>query len=92
MDKLELSFQRVAGQAGAHIMGAKENAEVVLLENMRGRDKAFNEVVGFRGLRWQHLQQCPPTVAQKSRKKMKSRSFPVLFYVTRLCQKFMNPI
>ncbi len=69
MDKFELSFQSAAGQAGAHIIGGKENAEVVLLENMWGRDKAFNEVVGFRGLRWQHLQHCPPTVSQKSRKK-----------------------
>jgi hypothetical protein len=50
--KLELSFR--AGSVG----GAKGD-DVVVLENMRGRDKAFNAVLGFGELRWQHLQRKP---------------------------------
>jgi hypothetical protein len=37
-------------------MGEREHADIVTLENMRGRDKAFNSVIGFSGLRWQNLQ------------------------------------
>jgi hypothetical protein len=58
-DKLELIFRSKEGGAGMQAMSEKECAEVVLLENMRGRDKAFNAVVGFSGLRWQCLQRKP---------------------------------
>lgn len=53
MDKLELRFRREDGSPG--MMG--QEVEVVLLENMRRRDKAFNAIIGFSGVRWQHLQQ-----------------------------------
>jgi len=59
MDKLELWFRGSDGGTGMHSMGEKECAQVVVLENMRGRDKAFNAVVGFSGVRWQHLQHRP---------------------------------
>jgi len=52
MDKLELRFR--PEHAGPDMTGAQ--AEAVLLENMRGRDKAFNAIIGFSGVRWQHLQ------------------------------------
>jgi hypothetical protein len=42
-------------------------AEVVVLENMRGRDKAFNAVLGFSGVRWQHLQQRPEKKASSKK-------------------------
>ena len=56
MDKLELWFRGEGGSAGMHGMGEKGHARSVLLENMRGRDKAFNAVIGFSALKWQHLQ------------------------------------
>jgi hypothetical protein len=50
MDKLELRFRgRECGM----------DAEVVVLENMRERDKAFNALLGFSGVMWQHLQKRP---------------------------------
>jgi hypothetical protein len=58
MDKLELWFR---GEGGNHGMGA----EVVVLENMRGRDKAFNAILGFSGVRWQHLQKRLKSTASK---------------------------
>jgi hypothetical protein len=57
MDKLELRFRAEDGAPGASGMGGE--GQVVLLENMRGMDKAFNAVIGFSGSRWQHLQQRP---------------------------------
>lgn len=57
MDKLELRFRRNEGGAGMHAMGELEEAEIVTLENMKGRDNAFNAVIAFGGVRWQHLQQ-----------------------------------
>lgn len=45
MDRLELKFQ-----------GEEEGR---VLENMRDRDKAFNAIIGFSGLRWQCLQKRP---------------------------------
>jgi hypothetical protein len=56
MDKLELWFRGEEGSAGMHDMGEKGDARMVVLENMRDRDKAFNAVVGFSGCRWQCLQ------------------------------------
>ncbi|KAE9382127.1 hypothetical protein N431DRAFT_321239 [Stipitochalara longipes BDJ] len=53
MDKLELRFKP---EHGAPDMTGSQG-KVVLLENMRGRDKAFNAIIGFSGARWQHLQQ-----------------------------------
>ena len=71
LDKLELRFKnegwqdggdnsegrgRVEGNDGRRGGGSLED-KVVMLENMKGRDKAFNALIGFSGLRWQHLQQ-----------------------------------
>ncbi|TVY81863.1 hypothetical protein LSUE1_G007993 [Lachnellula suecica] len=47
MDKLELCFR---------ILDTGSGKRAVVLENMGERDKAFNAVVGFSGLRWRHLQ------------------------------------
>lgn len=53
-DKLELRFR---GEVGSNMHNASRNGHlVVLLENMRGRDKAFNSIIGFSGVRWQCLQ------------------------------------
>ncbi|TGO63343.1 hypothetical protein BOTNAR_0101g00150 [Botryotinia narcissicola] len=61
-DKLELKFR---GEAGGDVPGARQNGHVVaLLENMRGRDKAFNSIVGFSGVRWQCLQKASGKVAE----------------------------
>lgn len=59
MDKLELMFRGKGEGASMPEMGEREDAEVVLLENMIGRDRAFNAVVGFSGMKWQHLQKRP---------------------------------
>ncbi|KAF8860812.1 hypothetical protein BDZ45DRAFT_703698 [Acephala macrosclerotiorum] len=50
MDKLELRFRGREGGAGMYGMGEQESAGIVLLENVRGRDKAFNAIVAFSGL------------------------------------------
>lgn len=47
LDKLELVFRGAGGGAGMHDMRDTSNAETVVLENMRGRDKTFNAIVGF---------------------------------------------
>lgn len=57
MDKLELRFK--AGNGAVDPNGIGIEGEIVLLKNMRGRDKAFNGVIGFSGVRWQNLQQRP---------------------------------
>jgi hypothetical protein len=57
MDKLELRFR--AEDTALRMDGIGAEGEILLLENMRERDKAFNTVIGFSGLRWQHLQQRP---------------------------------
>jgi hypothetical protein len=56
MDKLELWFRSEESGPGMHHFGEEKHAKCVLLENMRGRDKAFNAVIGFSGLKWQCLQ------------------------------------
>ncbi len=56
MDKLELRFRGYEGGASTHGLGEQRDVEIILLENMRGRDKAFNAMVAFSGVRWQHLQ------------------------------------
>jgi hypothetical protein len=58
MDKLELRFR---GREGGM------DAEVVVLENMRERDKAFNALLGFSGVRWQHLQKRPEKKASSKK-------------------------
>lgn len=63
MDKLELRFRSEDGALGN---GTGEEGQVVVLENMMGRDKAFNAVIGFSGVRWQHLQQRPEKEAAVS--------------------------
>jgi hypothetical protein len=58
MDKLELRFRgRAVGM----------DAQVVVLENMRWRDKAFNVVLGFSSVRWQHLQKRPEKKASSEK-------------------------
>jgi hypothetical protein len=59
MDKLELRFRAEDVATDVNGMQKVDRSEVVLLENMRGRDKAFNAVIAFSGVRWQHLQQSP---------------------------------
>lgn len=59
MDKLELRFRPEGGWAGVHGTAKVDGPQVVLLENMRERDRAFNAVIAFSGVRWQHLQQSP---------------------------------
>lgn len=56
LDKLELRF-RTSGEGPRG--GEMQYTKVVTLEKMRGRDKAFNAIIGFSGLRWQHLQKRP---------------------------------
>jgi hypothetical protein len=56
LDKLELLFRGEGREGDMHDMRVKENTETVVLENMRGRDKAFNAIIGFSGMRWQSLQ------------------------------------
>lgn len=53
MDKLELKFRL----PGLRTMGEAESCETVMLEHLGGRDKAFNAIVGFSGVKWQCLQQ-----------------------------------
>lgn len=56
-----------SGMEGQEIDSANENEmetllrepmklRVVVLENMRRREKAFNAILGFSGLKWQSLQ------------------------------------
>ena len=56
-DKLVLKV-RVPGKQTEHMQGFGEQHEMhtIVLENMPGRDKAFNAIIGFSGLRWQNLQ------------------------------------
>jgi hypothetical protein len=56
MDKMELIFTNENGVTGQLDRNKMVTTEVVLLENMRDRDKAFNAIIGFSGVRWQHLQ------------------------------------
>ena len=65
MDKLELLFRREAEAPGMARISEKDDGEVLLLENMRGRDKAFNAIIGFSGIRWQHLQKRPKSEGKK---------------------------
>ncbi|KAF7885351.1 uncharacterized protein EAF01_011416 [Botrytis porri] len=61
-DKLELKFR---GEAGGDMHSASHDEHVVvLLENMRGRDKAFNSIIGFSGVRWQCLQKASGKLAK----------------------------
>lgn len=73
MDKLELWFKGEEAGAGVHGMGERECARYVLLENMRGRDKAFNAVVGFSGLKWQCLQKRPDRIKKVGKEPMASK-------------------
>jgi hypothetical protein len=50
LDKLELVFRGEKGRVGIQSI-EKEDTETVVLENMRRRDKAFNAIVGFSGVR-----------------------------------------
>ena len=54
LDKLELTFK----EQHPNISG-KDAPRAVLLENMKERDKAFNAIIGFSGLRWQNIQKEP---------------------------------
>lgn len=61
-DKLELRFR--AEPHGALYSARPNEPLVILLENMRGRDKAFNSIVGFSGVRWQCLQRTSGKLAK----------------------------
>ena len=60
VDKLELKFRGQQDDDGnlAQLLGQsrEESLDVIMLENMRDRDRAFNAILGFSGLRWQCLQ------------------------------------
>lgn len=49
MSKSQTRATVLKGTAGVHSIGEKEDVEMVVLENMRGRDRAFNSIVGFGG-------------------------------------------
>ncbi|KAL3417389.1 hypothetical protein PVAG01_11389 [Phlyctema vagabunda] len=56
--KLELRFWVPVPASGHKNEVGDEGKEVrILLGNMRERDKAFNAIIGFSGLRWQALQE-----------------------------------
>lgn len=57
LDGLELQFRSDIPGSNPRVFGESTKTDTILLENMRGRDKAFNALIGFSGLRWQHLQQ-----------------------------------
>ncbi|KAF7875256.1 hypothetical protein EAF04_002428 [Stromatinia cepivora] len=62
-DKLELRFR---GEAGSDMHDASHNGHaVVLLENMKGREKAFNSIIAFSGVRWQCLQKTPGKLTRR---------------------------
>lgn len=64
LDKLELRFRASADKPRT---GETQFTKVVTLEKMRGRDKAFNAIIGFSGLRWQHLQKRPELKEKETR-------------------------
>lgn len=55
-DKLELRF--IGKQEGVHEyeLRQNENTQVILIENLKQRDKAFNAIIAFSGIQWQSLQ------------------------------------
>lgn len=55
-DQLELTFRSDKPGNGVLRMDLENEVDVITLENVRDRDKAFNALIGFSGLRWQHLQ------------------------------------
>ena len=68
LDKLELRFRRTNSRAAIQDLGQEEHVDIMTLENMRGRDKAFNAIIGFSDLRWQHLQKKPEPKKEKKKK------------------------
>jgi hypothetical protein len=56
MDKLGLWFRGREGGSGMHSMGEQEHVEVVILENIKEMEKGFDAMIGFSGVKWQHLQ------------------------------------
>lgn len=65
LDKLELVFKGEGRSVDIQSLGADEHAEIMVLENMRGRDKAFNAILGFSGVRWQNLQRMEENVKKR---------------------------
>lgn len=59
LDNLELKFNGTQGEDSIYPRGKGEHSQVMVLQNMKERDKAFNAVVGFSGLKWQCLQKEP---------------------------------
>ncbi|KAB8289983.1 hypothetical protein EYC80_010310 [Monilinia laxa] len=69
-DKLELKFR---GARGSDLHNVRQNKHmVVLLENMRRRDKAFNSIIAFSGVRWQCLQKTSKKVGGQADGKEKA--------------------
>lgn len=69
-DKLELKFR---GAEGSDLHNVRQNKHVViLLENVRRRDKAFNSIIGFSGVRWQCLQKTSKKVGGQADGKEKA--------------------
>lgn len=54
LDKLEIRLRDP--EQDDYVMGQPRKVETVLLENLTERDKAFNTIIGFSGLKWQNLQ------------------------------------
>ncbi|RAL62368.1 hypothetical protein DID88_004934 [Monilinia fructigena] len=71
-DKLELKFR---GARGSDLHNVRQNKHVVvLLENMRRRDKAFNSIIAFSGVRWQCLQKMSKRVGGQADGKEEANS------------------
>jgi len=59
MDKLQLILKEEQRKAETGHMGEILGLKTIVLENMRERDKAFNAILGFSGVRWQCLEKRP---------------------------------
>lgn len=55
-DQLELTFRSACPGNEILRMDPENGVDTVILENVRDRNKAFNALIGFSGLRWQHMQ------------------------------------
>ncbi|PQE29214.1 hypothetical protein CJF30_00004276 [Rutstroemia sp. NJR-2017a BBW] len=55
-DKLELRFMGKEEGVHEYELRQNENTQVMLIENMKQRDKAFNAIIAFSGIQWQSLQ------------------------------------
>lgn len=77
-DKLELRFR---GERNSDMHNVRHNGLVVIvLENMRKWDRAFNSILGFSGVRWQCLQKTPEQSTRMENGKENARNSLRKFY------------